>query len=69
MKIDLQKVKTEIESELQQLETRRSTLQEQMAHLEAVQQIAGELAGPDKVDGTQADDQAKVPGAAAAGTG
>ena len=64
MKIDLQRVKTEIETELGQLETRRAVLQEQMEHLEAVRQIASELAHPGKSDQREADDEDEAAGAA-----
>jgi hypothetical protein len=64
MKIDLQTVKIEIETEVQQLEKRRSVLQEQMTHLEAVQRIASELTGSGKIDRLEADDEDQAVGAA-----
>jgi hypothetical protein len=67
MKVDLQTVKAEIEAELQQLEKRRSELQAQMAHIEAVQQMANERAKPDESGRLEADSEAKVAGAAAGG--
>jgi hypothetical protein len=41
VKVDLVEFKESVERELVELEERRSTLREQMLHIEAVQKIAG----------------------------
>jgi hypothetical protein len=43
MNVDLQELRTKVEKELKELEERRSALQDQLSHVEAVQQFAKEL--------------------------
>ena len=44
MKVDLQGVKARLEEQVQQLEQRKTTLRDQISHIEATQRIVSELA-------------------------
>jgi hypothetical protein len=58
MKVDLQGVKARLEEQIQQLEQRKSTLQEQITHIEAAQRIVSGLAEMDGHQSGNGQDQA-----------
>jgi len=41
MQVDLRQLRSQLEKELQELEQRRSALQEQLVHIESVERMAG----------------------------
>ena len=48
MNVDLEELKAKVEKEVKGLEDRRVSLQEQLAHVEAVQKFAEDLGDPGK---------------------
>ena len=48
MNVDLEQLKAKVESEVKELEDRKTALQQQLAHVEAVQKFAEEVDDPSK---------------------
>jgi hypothetical protein len=48
MNVDLEQLKAKVESEVKELEERKTALQQQLAHVEAVQKFAEEVDDPSK---------------------
>lgn len=69
MQIDLQQLKTSIEKELEELERRKSALQGQIAHIEAVERMASGAPEPGELDGRAADSDGSESGGSSQGTG
>jgi len=59
MNVDLEELRAKVEKEVKELEDRKVALQEQLAHVEAVQKFAEEVGDPDKkTAGSSSDEDA-----------
>jgi len=57
MNVDLEELKAKVEKEVKELEERKVALQEQLAHVEAVQKFAQEVGGPGGQADSSSDDE------------
>lgn len=58
MNVDLEELRARVEKEVKDLEDRRVALQDQLAHVEAVQKFAEEVGDPDnKSEASPGDDE------------
>ena len=53
MQIDLFQLRSQLERELRELEQRRSALQDQLAHIDSVEQMAARTAGTGEEEGQE----------------